>query len=860
MSEKWRRSKAWDDAFLTGALRPVKWVLRALSSISLSVVLLTFVAVYGALASVPIGLLALIPTYVVYLLTFLIVAAVLMGLPTFAARRMLREKPAGRFAATVLMGLVLTAASAWVWHRFAWPLLHYDPVRGTGLRFFADFSHAYRNITIRRLPAFEMSELEFYGWWPMRAALMLFVLNLVVATVRRIEFNFKNIGVLTVHTGIIVIALGSVYYNGLKKEGDTVLLAGGFDEATGTPLAGPRQNVFYDNTRMSLFVDQFRGFEQRPLEDVPRYNNYNLGASGGESAWVASRRLPPWEGVPDLGPLDNPVVGTTLGRVDEDINFRVVGYAFYAEPGEDREKATAPADPAAADPLRIVFLYSGLNDPAGELSEKPAAYFMLSPRMPKDRVVLREDPESGRSLFSVEYTQGESAGMPAARWHDLTETLPAASYGLVIEVPGSGSSEALRQVYSVAPGQQISVGETGYSVRVDRIEPRPPFPIITKGYEDATSEVAVVTVTTPGGESFERWVYHRFPEINQDLLAETTETGRPSRRNADPSIRIGLIAADHLAVYIDEPEPGRTRAVVRQPGGVVKVFDSITDDWLHDVLPRVSMRIGERWEHARRVVRPMPVEESEQDKRFIGTHDKAMLAVEVSIAGTDWSRTVWLPFMKYLGIGMPGEQTVALPDGRRVRLVFGRRQHPLPGFDLRLVDFQMIAYDHRGAPRDYQSIVRVTPTGDGPRFDAFEHITKLNAPLTAPFSWEATEASLPALVLGRLTAGLNPNQFKFSQAGWDSEGWKQSQQQADQGLLPRPFATFTILGVGNNPGIHIIALGSVLMGIGIPWAFYIKPWLVRREKKRIQEQVAAGAYVRPRRVEEPAVEPVGAGS
>jgi hypothetical protein len=51
--------------------------------------------------------------------------------------------------------------------------------------------------------------------------------------------------------------------------------------------------------------------------------------------------------------------------------------------------------------------------------------------------------------------------------------------------------------------------------------------------------------------------------------------------------------------------------------------------------------------------------------------------------------------------------------------------------------------------------------------------------------------------------------------------------------------------VGNNPGIHVIALGSILMGMGIPWAFYVTPWLVQRERKRLQElaraRPAAGA-------------------
>jgi hypothetical protein len=62
---------------------------------------------------------------------------------------------------------------------------------------------------------------------------------------------------------------------------------------------------------------------------------------------------------------------------------------------------------------------------------------------------------------------------------------------------------------------------------------------------------------------------------------------------------------------------------------------------------------------------------------------------------------------------------------------------------------------------------------------------------------------------------------------------------ADRGQVRRPFASFTILGVGNNPGIHIIALGGILMSVGIPWAFYVKPWILRRRRDRLRASLGA---------------------
>ncbi len=873
MGAKWERSKQWDDLHIPQALWPLKAILRLFSSVYFGVSLLVLVSIYGVLASIPVGMLALIPTNLIYALTCLLTIALIAGLPLFIAWKAgLRRAPrAARFAVLFLAGLALSLAGAWFWHTFLWPKLHYVPATGAGFRLFAEFCERYQATTLRRLPGMEMTELEFYAWWPLKLILMLFVLNMVVSTVRRIEFIFPNLGVLTVHTGIVVIACGSIFYSGLKKEGDTILIAGPASP-DGTPSIGPPQSRFYDNTQVALYLNQRDAWEQRPLRNIPRYNDYNLAINQSQTASAAAGFRPIWETESEpyeqhiasehLGrSLDIPVPAIDSGLVDPDLQFRIVGYAQYAEAATDWIKV----EPAgirtvrpgfALNPLRIVDLFdlrtdamkkaaSGEGPPVSDptpiplANAKPVFAFMLLPSLAPHRI-------SDNGIIAVEYT----LNMPEARWRDLSEPLPPDTrHALVIEVPGAN----FRQVFPIKPGDAFDVGPTGFHVQVSKIEKQPPFPIITEGYKGSSSSVAVVRITTPDKQSFERWIYHRFPEISQDMLDEKNAQGMPKRRDADPSIRVSFIDADQIQLYFDETPasataPASTRAIIRDPGGKVRTFANVPDSGV-ELIPFVQLVVKERWAHAESFPRPRPVPFDQRERQFVGTHDKAMLAVEVSSTLSDFKRIVWVPYVKYLGVQQGDFPRVDLPDGRQISMVFGRRQHRLPGFTVQLVDFQMLAYDHRGSPRDYQSVVRVNPTGEafsraGPiEFEPFEHVTKLNAPLRAPFHWDDARPWISNF-FGRLSSGLNPNQYKFSQAGWDASGWQQTQALTDQGVLKRPRAAFTILGVGNNPGIHVIAFGGVLMGIGTPWAFYVKPWLARRAKHRIQKQLQNAAPAR----------------
>lgn len=852
MSAKWVRSQEWDRQHLTGVLTPVRWVVHALSSITLAVCLLAGVAIYGILASVPIGLIALAPTYLIYGVTLLVTVVLIAGLPVWAGWGASRSLGFGtRFAAALIGGIVLAVFAAWVWYAVGWPVLRYDETTGRGLRLFADFVHDYKAVSVRRTPALEMTELEFYGWWPIKALLLLFVVNMTVATLRRIEFNLPNLGVLTVHTGIVLLGFGSAIYSVAKQEGDVLLLSGPPDRSSlaGRPTLGPMETGFFDNTRTVLRVSQQRTteeriklnippdieWEMRRLSGIPRYNDYSTGVvtaldvlpEGGDNGRTLSVAVP---SVPGSGPA----------LVDPDITFRVVGYSAAAKlvPAW-RAVEPAPGVTPPDQPVRYVDMLRQMPD--GRVRTVQTMGFM--PTVPSERVVELA------GVLGIEYTRNLSE----ERWAELTADIPMPADmnkkpagGLIVRIP----AQNIERIYPVEPGAKIDVG--GYTVEFTSLSPRPPFPIITPGFEGASSSVAVMRITPAGGAAaFDRYLYSRFPELTQDLsVTERNAQGMPARTAPSKDISLTFIDATMVQVHMDERPDGTVRGFIRLPladgkGIAVMRTDALKTGDALPVGPQLSFKLGKTLPSVERTAVPRRIT-GEQREREIGTHKQAAIAVEVSVpaakGGAPWSTTVWLPFQLYAEERAGNTATpVKLPDGRVVELAFGRLWRPLPGLALQLADFEMFPYPHSTQPQDFRSDLVVTKFDRNGREIAKESsFTSLNEPLLeSPFVW-SDSSNVFANSLGWLGSVLGDTRFKFSQSGWDSGGWTETKEVADRGELPRAYGRFTILGVGNNPGIKIIALGSVLTCAGIPWAFYIKPWMIRRRKAAFAKAAAEG--------------------
>lgn len=85
---------------------------------------------------------------------------------------------------------------------------------------FAGGDGTWVQYVIRQWPGMEMTEFEWFHWWPFKTLIGLICLTLIVATLRRIPFKPVNYGVWMIHAGIITLCLGSVLYFTLKVEGD----------------------------------------------------------------------------------------------------------------------------------------------------------------------------------------------------------------------------------------------------------------------------------------------------------------------------------------------------------------------------------------------------------------------------------------------------------------------------------------------------------------------------------------------------------------------------------------------------------------------------------------------------------------
>ncbi|MFN4244087.1 MAG: hypothetical protein ACK4PI_12730 [Tepidisphaerales bacterium] len=656
---------------------------------------------------------------------------------------------------------------------------------------------------------FEMDELGFFNAWPLKVLMGLLVANLVVVTFVRIPFTPPRYGVWMIHAGIVTLIFGMAYYYTHKEEGLTLVMRGG------------SVSHYYDRWERGLYVrvDGVNTGDMLPLVSLPRFAAYPPNADGtaGPIRRVGGRDLSGLRPVVmtrtasaggDGSGAAGGAAGSGVGIVPlhqmlglpEPIRFDVVGYWPYAEIVRNYTPGLGNAGRGSTGMLVEAF------DARGEAVRR----FWL----------VGEEPGAEReSLGELEL---EHRHLPSDEAAD--QTAEAVGRMHVLEV---ATADGVAERRFVQVGDTFDVGP--YTIAVEAFDPR-----WTTMQGETVPLLTLMVTPRPGsglgdgGQPFRRQLISGRERVT-DWRLNQPGAGPMGVRQSEPldaklitrytfSDSLRLLPREGSEKRLFITSPGRTwivgtsttrpgRATRLDSGEVEMVFGSGDDRAV------VRARRGDGLVRSERVVE---VPREQRDRRVGEAGTAQVVAVRVSMG--DWSTLVHVPYAQW-AVTNPGWKGgfVTLPTesgaGRTIQLQLGNRLRPIAPdrwgrpATVRLDRFELVSYaggtPTSGLQRDFKSYVTITEPNGRVR----EDVAHMNNPIYF--------GGTPLLNLG-------DTYWTLFQAQWDPNGQR-----------------FTVLGVGNRPGVWVMTAGSVIMTVGLLYAFYAKPLIIRRMKERALAEAKA---------------------
>ncbi len=690
--------------------------------------------------------------------------------------------------------------------------------------------------------ALELTEMDAFSHWLFTTLCVLLAIAVTVVTMRRIRWSVPNLGVLTVHSGILIMIAGSILYFGTKVEGDVLLQSprvellstsgnrqtiakllawsGESWRETMPAFGGPVEVEVLDRTVESGGT---RAAQVRVRSGTDE-QTVSLVANGEESA-VAGGRLalrlvsPEAERIfydRERAALLFRETGTRAWRFEE-----LVGLPYY------RERYTHDADsmledtagrPAPSKRTRPEVALGALRIPTGWFEHWTLPIAVESEHLPFDvsvtgflpyvagmrrgaadggsvlnpvvelRLKIRGNPqELSRTMFALDPVESLLQSTPPIefRWLRSEEERRAvltpllATDELVVQV----KDPPVEKRYAVVAGQMIDVEGTSYTLTVDQL--MNDWPLVSPGFEGAVSPAALIAVKGPE-TSFTRTVIQRFPQMSQDI-----DSAGMRRREGfvDDNIVLSYrnVSRGAILLLADEASAARgeaTLAVFRPDG---QVEHGTIQPGLRTRVPvggsELELTMETLRSHARRVDMPV-IEPLESRRPDLAMRSASVVRLEVSGRGehAGWRETHWVPFSSYPEVD--ARPLFIKPPGveKEYELVYGRVPHDLGA----LLTPGRLTVEF---------------------FPARESVESWRSEFLAQVDGEPS--ATPASVHTNHTYSLG--NWTLFQSGAAQDHW-----------------SYTILGVGNRLGIWPMTLGCVLITLGSLYAFYVKPALLKR--------------------------------
>jgi len=352
---------------------------------------------------------------------------------------------------------------------------------------------------------------------------------------------------------------------------------------------------------------------------------------------------------------------------------------------------------------------------------------------------------------------------------------------------GQGEFPAASQTaLSVPPGRAVTdmdvpidCGLEGVSIRAVRCIPLARVRVLW--HNDSPEPVPAVMLTVRTGQSAGRYVLcnqyadtRRASLLIQFVPAPAPEGDRPAggphSGTHDPRLMTVYYAGQGQPILDIPQSDGTRRREVLSVGRPA----AIPTDKGHPI----AVQLDRTFTHARR----------ELTADAVGPDDRvapgeAIPVLKLRIESGDWRLDQTVPFSTYES--PRSAQRVQLPGGRSINVGFSRFRRPLPEA-VRIVEARYETHPASSMPKDY--------------------ICKLEIGAGRAVRTETLSLNSPVIV-GR---------YQLLQGSWGDDPANTSR---------------IVFSVGNRPGLPVVWIGCVMICVGIGYAFYVKPLILRRRER-----------------------------
>lgn len=463
----------------------------------------------------------------------------------------------------------------------------------------------------------------------------------------------------------------------------------------------------------------------------------------------------------------NPV-DITLAGLPGKASVHITGYypSAILQPADYRQ--AAPDETGVGPGLSVALAIGG--------DRIPAHWLLAS--SPAQRVL------EGNFAFSVEYLYHPDA----QRIKDLQTSFDS-SAAITVRIPKLN----IDRTYALKDDKPIAVEGSPYTLTPTNVVT---MAMASEGYKGSASSILSVEVQRKDADStfnFRRDCVFRFPEISPDFV-----NGVRKQAGVDHDIQIVFQDASQTRMWIVQAADDTLSLITRTPDGkstTQPLAGPVTIS--HPDLPtgKVTLSVMDRASNTFVVMKPdvIPPEQRPRGQSVMEIMQLSMIDLEVSQG--PWTLPhVYVPFSPYAAIGDPpiGRQpaVVKLPDGTQFGLLLATTRRALPT-TLTLTDFKAVKYP--GAQRAYQDYISQLSAQDPGQSESRALVAHLNNP--------AADHGL-----------------YYFQSAWDGDDNAPAAKR------------FSVIGVGNRPGMPVMILGASLVILGVGFAFYLKPLLLKAKK------------------------------